>query len=59
MALVTCPECGRKVSTNAATCPNCGNRMGRRSSQQLKTGCMVLAIIFGIFIVLSLLATLE
>lgn len=59
MAIVTCPECGRQVSTNAATCQNCGNRMGRRSSQQLKTGCMVLAIIGGIFFVLSLFSTLE
>lgn len=24
MALVTCPECGRKVSERADACPNCG-----------------------------------
>src|SRR5262245_41105589 len=24
MALVTCPECGKQISTAAASCPNCG-----------------------------------
>ena len=24
MALITCPECGKSVSSLAATCPNCG-----------------------------------
>jgi uncharacterized membrane protein YvbJ len=24
MALTTCPDCGRQVSTAAATCPQCG-----------------------------------
>lgn len=24
MALITCPECGRQVSTAASTCPHCG-----------------------------------
>jgi hypothetical protein len=33
--------------------------MGRRSSQQLKIGCMVVAIIFGVWFIASLLATLE
>ena len=25
MALVKCPECGKKISENAKSCPNCGN----------------------------------
>ena len=24
MALISCPECGKKVSDRAATCPECG-----------------------------------
>ena len=24
MALVTCPDCGKQISRNAASCPNCG-----------------------------------
>lgn len=24
MALITCPECGQKVSETAITCPSCG-----------------------------------
>ena len=26
MALVECPECGRKISSTATMCPNCGFR---------------------------------
>ena len=25
MALITCSECGKEYSENAASCPNCGN----------------------------------
>ena len=25
MAIITCPECGGKVSSNARACPHCGN----------------------------------
>ena len=24
MALIECPECGKKISDKATTCPNCG-----------------------------------
>lgn len=24
MALITCPECGKKISDQAINCPNCG-----------------------------------
>jgi hypothetical protein len=27
MALITCPDCGREVSTEAVACPNCGRPM--------------------------------
>jgi membrane protein YdbS with pleckstrin-like domain len=29
MALVTCPECGKQVSTGAVSCPNCGMVLAR------------------------------
>jgi len=29
MALIECPECGRKVSDQAASCPQCGCPLGR------------------------------
>ncbi|WOO43129.1 zinc-ribbon domain-containing protein [Rubellicoccus peritrichatus] len=25
MALISCSDCGKRVSSNAASCPNCGN----------------------------------
>jgi len=25
MGLISCPECGAQVSSNAPTCPHCGN----------------------------------
>lgn len=32
MALISCAECGRQVSSNAATCPNCGNPIAAGTS---------------------------
>lgn len=55
MALTRCSECGNTVSTNAASCPQCGNRIGRRSIQQAKIGCMVIVAIVGVFVILSIL----
>ena len=35
MALAPCPECGHKVSTQAASCPACGYPMqGTRNGEQ-------------------------
>ena len=31
MALITCPECGKEVSSNAYSCPNCGYTMSSPS----------------------------
>lgn len=30
MALIECPECGKKISENAESCPNCGNPMNKK-----------------------------
>ena len=32
MALITCPECGKEVSTEAQACPACGYPVAERSS---------------------------
>jgi membrane protein YdbS with pleckstrin-like domain len=32
MALISCPECGKQVSSQAATCPSCGIALGTSAS---------------------------
>ena len=45
MALTTCPECSKEVSTDAARCPHCGKK--------LKTGMLVKLLLSALaFIVL-------
>ena len=47
MTLVTCKECGAKVSTKATTCPTCG------AKQRQTSGCtMAFVWIVGIFTVI-------
>lgn len=33
MALIQCPECGKKISDKAFACPNCGNPMNQQPQQ--------------------------
>jgi hypothetical protein len=37
MAIISCPECGKKVSNRAPICTNCGFQMGEISDEQLDT----------------------
>jgi transcription elongation factor Elf1 len=37
MALIDCPECKGKVSTEAMTCPHCGYPMSSDASPKAKT----------------------
>lgn len=30
MALISCPECGREISSNAVVCPHCGNPVPKK-----------------------------
>ena len=55
MALTNCKDCGTEHSTNAWACPKCGRRYGRRSLQQIKVGCMAMAVFIGLMWVLSVL----
>ncbi len=32
MALTTCADCGKEISTGAAACPHCGRRVPARTS---------------------------
>jgi len=36
MALIYCPECGRKISQQAQSCPNCGMKLDRCDPELLK-----------------------
>ena len=44
MALVTCPECKKEMSSDADACPNCGKK-------QRRTGCLtqIIAVCMGLF----------
>ena len=55
MALTNCKDCGTEHSTNAWACPKCGCRYGRRSTQQIKMGCMVIAALLGGLFILGLI----
>lgn len=36
MALITCPECGKQVSSAAANCPNCGYPIAANCSTKIR-----------------------
>ena len=36
MAIVSCPECRKKMSSKASICPNCGYQAGEVSEEQLE-----------------------
>ncbi len=39
MALINCPECGKKISDRASSCPNCGCPMAS-SPTSIKVRCL-------------------
>ncbi len=36
MAIIACPECGKKISSHAPICNHCGSRMGDVSAEQIE-----------------------
>lgn len=52
MALIQCPECGKKVSDKAPTCPNCGapirahiiEKTGKRYKGYQLLGALLIAV---------------
>lgn len=63
MALISCPECLKKISDNAEYCPSCGFPINAPKvykpkgagcfMQTLNTGCLVVVVIMIIAIVLA------
>lgn len=48
MGAIKCPDCGRKVSSDAAVCPHCGcpgDRIKKKSGCQTIIGLIVMAVI--------------
>lgn len=48
MALITCPECKKKISDTASNCPNCGYQLTpekvskiKKEEQQVQKGCAI------------------
>lgn len=45
MALITCPDCGKRFSDQAATCPNCGRphnlKFCKFCGQQIDAACII------------------
>lgn len=52
MAMVTCGECGREISSQAKACPNCGAKMGRAGIWPWML--LFFAGVCGIFVVLGM-----
>ena len=36
MAIIACPECGKKISSHAPICTHCGFQIGEVSEEQLE-----------------------
>lgn len=63
MALISCPECLKKISDNAEYCPSCGFPINPPKvnkpkgagcfMQTLNTGCLIVVVIIIIAIVLA------
>lgn len=52
MALINCPECGKKVSGQAQSCPNCGtpilNRLQNNGWYRMRKGLGLFNVIIGL-----------
>jgi hypothetical protein len=65
MALFKCPDCGKDVSESAPSCPNCGrpfkdiSKPGKKKSNPLATGCLVICLIILVFIVIGIVISLN
>jgi len=57
MALITCPECKKKISETAVSCPNCGYQLTQEKVAEIKKkedqvrglGCLAVIVILVIF----------
>jgi len=58
MALQSCPECGKQISSTAGACPNCGYRdfkIAKKVSKGVGTGALIAVTCPIVFIALFLL----
>ena len=53
MALIKCPECGKKISENAESCPNCGEPTYKKMTKDISkiNKKLVITIILVIFLI--------
>lgn len=64
MALITCKECGKEISSTAESCPHCGHKTETATQNaQLKDRSIafyiaVAAVFIGLFILIPALSTL-
>src|SRR5579863_4931411 len=59
MPLITCPACGKEISTAATACPNCGHPIQKpraARSSRVGVGCLV---VVGIIVVLSIIGSVS
>jgi len=69
MALITCPECKKKISDTANSCPNCGYKLTpekvheikkkEKATNPLALGCLFLIAIIFIFYQLDFFSTSD
>lgn len=45
MALMSCPDCGNEVSTQAMSCPKCGRQLRLPKRTFSAAGCLVITIL--------------
>jgi len=72
MALTTCPDCGKQVSTAAQSCPNCGRPITadrevraigvpttttQATSKRLKAQQLIAGLLFAVGVVLTFVAS--
>lgn len=57
MALITCPECKKKISEHASICPNCGYKLTpemiakiKKNEKNVGMGCAIIIILGFLFI---------
>lgn len=61
MSLMTCPDCGKEISSDAPTCPQCGRPIKGLPKPKgegcflrtLNIGCVIVLVFVGLIIILT------